>query len=82
MVLETLSNKGPYPKWFMKSSPHYSFCQVHQRRPLDDDKFCMDSFFHVEASCPKTVGYQKGLRKVWQSLQYIPSLPPISNVPL
>ena len=37
----------------MKSNPHCSFCQVHRGRPLDDNKFCMDSFLQVQASCPK-----------------------------
>ena len=56
MLLGTLLNKRSHPKRCMKSSPHRSFCQVHQRRPSDDNKFCMDSLLQVQASRPKPAG--------------------------
>ena len=72
MLLGTSPNKKLSTKQCMKSSPHHSFCQVHGGRLLDDDKFCMDLFFQVQASRPESIGQQE----MWRSLWYIwPALP-------
>ena len=39
-------------------APHRSFCQVHQEKPLGDDKFCMDLFLQAQASRPKPAGHE------------------------
>ena len=67
MLLEIPLNEGPHPKRCMKSSPQRSFRQVHQGRPSDNDKFCMDLFLQAQASRPKPAGQ----REVWESLWYI-----------
>ena len=43
--------------------PHLSFHQVHQRRPSDDDKFCMNSFLQAQLVVPNPQAIKKALEK-------------------
>ena len=54
MLLKILSDKGPYLKRCMKSGPKKSFCQVHQRRPLDNDQV-LHGFFPSGPRPPRSM---------------------------
>ena len=68
---------SPFGKAQLDDTKLRSFRQVQRGRPLDDDKFCMDSFLQTQASRSKPAGQQEVQRLLW----YIRPVLPAPTIP-